>query len=108
MRRILIDQARRKASLKAGGERQRVDLTEAEPEIQGPQLDLLALDEALQRLAVRDARAADLVKLRFFAGLTMPEAAEALGVSLATVENDWAYAKSWLRLQISDTDSRQS
>ena len=103
MRRILIGQARRKASLKAGGERQRVDLAAAEPEIQGPQLDLLALDVALQQLATRDARAAELVKLRFFAGLTMPQAAEALGVSLATVENDWAYAKSWLRLQISDS-----
>jgi RNA polymerase sigma factor (TIGR02999 family) len=108
MRRILIDQARRKASLKAGGQRQRVDLSEAEPEIQGPQLDLLALDEALERLAARDARAADVVKLRFFAGLTMPQAAEALNVSLATVENDWAYARSWLRLQISDADSRHS
>src|SRR5262245_24775966 len=107
MRRILIEQARRKASLKAGGQRQRVDLTEAEPEIQGPQLDLLALDEALARLAIRDERAAIVVKLRFFAGLTMPEAAEALGISLTTVENDWAYAKSWLRLQISDSDCHQ-
>lgn len=105
MRRILIGQARRKASLKAGGERQRVDLSEAEPEIQGPQLDLLALDEALEQLATRDSRAAALVKLRFFAGLTMPQAADALGVSLATVENDWAYAKSWLRVQIADSDS---
>ena len=108
MRRILIGQARRKASLKAGGERQRVDLSDAEPEIQGPQLDLLALDAALEQLAARDSRAAAVVKLRFFAGLTMPQAAEALGVSLATVENDWAYAKSWLRLQISDSDSRIS
>ncbi len=108
MRRILIGQARRKASLKAGGERQRVDLSDAEPKIQGPQLDLLALDAALEQLAARDSRAAEVVKLRFFAGLTMPQAAEALGVSLATVENDWAYAKSWLRLQISDSDSRIS
>ena len=108
MRRILIDQARRKASLKAGGKRQRVDLSDVEPEIQGPQLDLLALDAALEELAARDSRAATVVKLRFFAGLTMPQAAEALGVSLATVENDWAYAKCWLRLQISDTDSRDS
>jgi RNA polymerase sigma factor (TIGR02999 family) len=105
MRRILIGQARHKASLKAGGERQRVDLSDAEPEIQGPQLDLLALDAALEQLATRDPRAAALVKLRFFAGLTMQQAAEALGVSLATVENDWAYAKSWLRVQISDSDS---
>jgi RNA polymerase sigma factor (TIGR02999 family) len=108
MRRILIGQARRKASLKSGGELRRVDLSETEPEIQGPQFELLALDAALEQLAVRDSRAADVVKLRFFAGLTMRETAEALGVSLATVENDWAYAKSWLRLQISDSDSRTS
>jgi RNA polymerase sigma factor (TIGR02999 family) len=108
MRRILIGQARRKASLKAGGQRHRVDLSDVEPEIQGPQLDLIALDTALDELAARDARAAHLIKLRFFAGLTMPEAAEALGVSLATVENDWAYAKSWLRLQMSEPESRLS
>jgi DNA-directed RNA polymerase specialized sigma24 family protein len=83
-----------------------VELSDVEPEIQGPKLDLIALDAALDQLAVRDSRAADLVKLRFFAGLTMPQAAEALGVSLATVENDWAYAKCWLRLQISDADDR--
>jgi RNA polymerase sigma factor (TIGR02999 family) len=105
MRRILIGQARRKASLKAGGERQRVDLSDVEPEIQGPKLDLIALDAALEQLAARDSRAAALVKLRFFAGLTMPQAAEALGVSVATVENDWAYAKSWLRVQMSASDS---
>jgi RNA polymerase sigma factor (sigma-70 family) len=106
MRRILIGQARRKASLKSGGQRQRLDLSDVESEIQGPQLDLIALDDALEELAARDSRAATLVKLRFFAGLTMPQAAQALGVSLATVENDWAYAKCWLRLQISDSDSR--
>jgi DNA-directed RNA polymerase specialized sigma24 family protein len=83
-------------------------LADAEPEIQGPQLNLLALDAALDQLAARDARAAELVKLRFFAGLTMPQAALALGVSLAAVENDWAYAKSWLRLQIADADDRPS
>jgi len=108
IRRILIEQARRKASLKAGGQRERVELADVEPEIQGPPLDLLALDEALEQLAARDPRAAAVVKLRFFAGLTMPQAAEALGVSLATVENDWAYAKSWLRLQIAEPDSRPS
>ena len=104
MRRILIGQARHKASLKAGGGRQRLDLDGMQPEIQGPQLDLLALDVALEQLAAHDPRAAELVKLRFFAGLTMPQSAEALEVSLATAENDWAYAKSWLRLQIADAD----
>jgi RNA polymerase sigma factor (TIGR02999 family) len=100
MRRILIGQARRKSSEKAGGQHHRVDLSAVEPEIQGPQLDLLALDAALDQLATRDPRAAALVNLRFFAGLTVTEAAEALGVSVATAENDWAYAKCWLRLQL--------
>lgn len=108
MRRILIGQARRKASLKAGGQRQRLDLSDVEPEIQGPQIDLIALDAALDELTAQDSRAAALVKLRFFAGLTMPQAADVLGVSLATVENDWAYAKSWLRLQISGSDNLPS
>ena len=107
MRRILIAQARHKASLKAGGQRQRVDVSAVELEIQGPQLDVIALDLALEQLAARDSRAAALVKLRFFAGLTMPQAAEVLGVSLATVENDWAYAKSWLRIRLSDPDQNR-
>jgi RNA polymerase sigma factor (TIGR02999 family) len=108
MRRILIDQARRKASDKAGGKRQRVDLAAIEPAIPAPQLDLLALDEALGQLEQSDPRAAGVVKLRFFAGLTMPQAAEALGISLATAENDWAYAKCCLRLQLGDADRRSS
>ena len=100
MRRILVDQARHKQSKRAGGDIKRVELTIVEPEIQGPQLDLLALDEALQRLSIEDPRACDVVKLRFFAGLTVPQAAQSLGVSVATAENDWAYAKSWLKLQL--------
>jgi RNA polymerase sigma factor (TIGR02999 family) len=102
MRRILIDQARRKASVKSGGTRRRVDLAAIEPVIDGPQLDLLAIDEALTQLEQADPRAATVVKLRFFAGLTMPEVADALGVSLATAENDWTYAKCCLRLQLAD------
>jgi RNA polymerase sigma factor (TIGR02999 family) len=105
MRRILIDQARRKDSIKAGGRRPRVDLASIEPTIPGPQLDLLALDEALSQLEKTDPRAASVVKLRFFAGLTMPQAAEALDISLATAENDWAYAKCSLRLQLGAEDS---
>ena len=104
MRRILIGQARHKNSQKAGGGRQRVSLSGVEPEMRGPQLDLLALNEALERLETRDPRAAELVKLRFFAGLTVPQAAQALGVSVATAENDWSYAKSWLRFEISERD----
>jgi RNA polymerase sigma factor (TIGR02999 family) len=108
MRRILIEQARRKASAKAGGNRCRVDLSEVEPAIQGRQLDLLALNEALEQLEKTDSRAAAVVKLRFFAGLTTPQAADALGISLATAENDWAYAKSYLRLQLSDAGDSDS
>jgi RNA polymerase sigma factor (TIGR02999 family) len=102
MRRVLIDQARHKASAKAGGNLRRDELSEVEPVIQGPQLDMLALNEALEELEKTDARAAAVVKLRFFAGLTTPQAADALGISLATAENDWAYAKSYLQLQLSD------
>jgi RNA polymerase sigma factor (TIGR02999 family) len=108
MRRILIEQARHKASDKAGGKRRRVDLAEIEPALPGPQLNLLALNEALAQLETTDPRAATVVKLRFFAGLTMPQAAEALGISLATAENDWAYAKCCLRLQLGDVDGRPS
>src|SRR4051812_18444479 len=91
MRRILVDQARHKRSQRRGGDYQRIELSVAEPAVGANPLDMLALDEALKRLAVRDPRAAELVKLRFFAGLTVPEAAKALVVSVATAENDWAY-----------------
>ena len=98
MRRILVENARRKASAKAGGGRQRLDLSDAEPAIEGPSLDLLAMDEALTALEARDPRKAALVKLRYFAGLTIDQAAAALGISASTADNDWAYARSWLRL----------
>jgi RNA polymerase sigma factor (TIGR02999 family) len=106
MRRILIEQARHKASAKVGGQHHRVDTAKIEPAIPGPQLDLLALNEALQELEKTDPRGALVVKLRYFTGLTTEEAARAIGVSLATAENDWAYAKSFLRLQLSDSDGR--
>jgi RNA polymerase sigma factor (TIGR02999 family) len=98
MRRILIENARHKAALKAGGGRQKLGLAQAEPAIEGPDLDLLALDEALTALEARDPRRARLVKLRYFAGLTVEQAAQALGISDSTADNDWAYARSWLRL----------
>src|SRR3954452_2598919 len=107
MRRILIERARRKGSAKAGGDRKRVDLLEAEPAIEGPRVDLLALDEALGRLETTDPRKAALVKLRFFAGLTHEQAAEALGISTSTASNDWAYAKSWLRLAMRDEETNE-
>jgi len=103
MRRILIEKARRKQSLKHGGDRQRVDL---EPAIEPATLplacdDILGLDEALQKLEQKDVRKAQLVKLRFFAGLTVAQAAQTLGISTSTAEGDWTYARSWLKLEMS-------
>jgi RNA polymerase sigma factor (TIGR02999 family) len=98
MRRILVDQARHKATARAGGGRRRVDLDKVEPAIEGPRVNLLALDEALEQLEAKDPRKAALVKLRYFAGLTNQQAAEALSISSSTADNDWAYAKTWLRL----------
>jgi RNA polymerase sigma factor (TIGR02999 family) len=98
MRRILVENARRKSTAKAGGGRRRLDLAAVEPASEGPRVDLLALDEALGRLEAKDRRKAELVKLRFFAGLTNQQAAAALGISASTADNDWAYAKTWLRL----------
>ena len=106
IRRILIEQARRKAGPKAGGDHRRIELPGIDGKIEGPNWNLLDLSEALDRLEAEDPRAAKLVKLRFFAGFTRQEAAQALGVSIATADNDWAYAKGWLQVQLSDgTDS---
>ncbi len=103
MRRILVEKARRKHSMRHGGGRQRLDLDEA-LSLPGPRQDLLALDEALTRLAEKQPVKAELVKLRFFAGLTMPEAARALDISLATAERYWTFARSWLYAELADRD----
>jgi RNA polymerase sigma factor (TIGR02999 family) len=100
MRRILIESARRKGRLKHGCEHQRVDLESGCLVAAAPSLDLLALDEALTRLAEIEPSKAELVKLRFFAGLTMPEAAAVLDISLATAERYWTFAKSWLYAEL--------
>jgi RNA polymerase sigma factor (TIGR02999 family) len=100
IRRILIERARHRHSLKAGGERRREDLPEIEADEMVRGLDLLALDEALEKLEKQDKRRAELVKLRFFAGLTIAEAAGALGIATSTADNDWAYARCWLRLEL--------
>jgi RNA polymerase sigma factor (TIGR02999 family) len=101
MCRILIDRARHKQTRKAGGGRRRLDLDDFEPALAEENGDrLLALDEALRQLEGEDPRKADLVKLRFFAGLTAEQAAGTLGVSTSTAEKDWAYARSWLRVAI--------
>jgi RNA polymerase sigma factor (TIGR02999 family) len=101
MRRILVENARRKGGPEAGGRHHRVELSRIDAETQGPQFDLVALSDALDTLEAKDPRAAELVKLRFFAGLTRQQAAKALGVSIATVDNDWAYAKGWLQVELS-------
>lgn len=96
MRRILIDRARQKASLKRGGRGRRVELHNAIEAVADRPDDLLALDEAIAQLATVDPVKAELVKLRFFAGMTMPEAAELLGISLATAERYWSFSRTWL------------
>lgn len=106
MRRLLIDSARRKQTRKRGGERQRLDLQAIQPAIATPSDDLLALDEALQKLEQQDALKAELVKLRYFAGLTGQQAAQALGISRSSADQLWAYARAWLRVEISKGDSR--
>jgi RNA polymerase sigma factor (TIGR02999 family) len=100
MRRILVERARHKRSRKAGGGRRRQELADVEPTIAGLDLDLLALNEALAKLESQDRRKAELVKLRFFAGFTTEEAAGLLGISTSTADNDWAYARCWLRLEM--------
>jgi RNA polymerase sigma factor (TIGR02999 family) len=100
MRRILVERARHKRSLKAGGGRRRQELPDIAAAEGGPQLDVLALHEALAKLESHDKRKAELVKLRFFAGLSIAEAAQVLGISPSTADNDWAYARSWLRLEM--------
>ena len=104
MRRILIEQVRLKRARKAGGDYERVELVEIAVDARRDPLDLLALDEALQKLERNDPRKAQLVKLRYFAGLTIEQAAEALGVAPSTANADWVYAKSWLRLEMRSDD----
>jgi RNA polymerase sigma factor (TIGR02999 family) len=106
MRRILIGQARRKKRVRHGGDRCRVDLDALDVGDQGQTDDLLALDEALTRLAAEDAPAAEVVKLRYFAGLTIEQAAGALGVSVRTANRHWAFARAWLYRQLNSSGDR--
>lgn len=103
MRRILIENARRKQTQKHGGRFERRDLDGIEIEAPSPSVDILALDEALKKLEVEDEVKAQLVKLRYFAGLTEEEAADALGLSRASVQRYWRYAKAWLRIELGET-----
>src|ERR1700733_8911059 len=99
MRRILVENARRRHRVKRGGNRNRVDLDKAQPTTPETDDDLLALDEALERLAKKDPIKAQLVQLRVFAGLTVVQAAEILGLSTTTADRYWAFARAWLRVE---------
>jgi RNA polymerase sigma factor (TIGR02999 family) len=101
MRRILVERARRKDRVRHGGELQRQDAAEAELVADQRLAEILKVDSALDELAEQDPRAAELVKLRFFVGMTNAEAAAALDVSTKTVERTWIYAKAWLREALS-------
>jgi RNA polymerase sigma factor (TIGR02999 family) len=105
MRRILVNRARDKRRLKRAGARQRVDLDLAEVALDTPGEDLLALDEALERLGQEDPACAALVKLRFFAGLTQQESAQALGIARRTADRHWAYARAWLYHELRQGDA---
>jgi RNA polymerase sigma factor (TIGR02999 family) len=108
MRRILVDQARHKKSAKGGGKLQRVEVEAEQLAAPSRNVDLIELDEALNKLASLDQRKAELVKLRFFAGLTIEQAASALGIAESTADADWAYAKSWLRLELAESTADRS
>jgi RNA polymerase sigma factor (TIGR02999 family) len=102
MRRILVENARGRRRLKRGGGRVRVDLDDAAAVAAAPHDELLTLDDALTRLESADPMAASVVKLRYFAGLTMPQVAESLDIPLRTAERNWTYARTWLRRALSD------
>ena len=105
MRRILVDHARAKKRVKRGGSDVRVSLGDATVAVKGQDLDVVALDEALGRLAEIDEQQSRVVELRFFSGLTVEETAEVMGISKATVKRDWSMAKAWLHRELSgDTD----
>jgi RNA polymerase sigma factor (TIGR02999 family) len=102
MRRILVDRARRRNAIRHGGGQQRVDLQEADIAALADDEQLLAVNEALEKLAAQDKPRADLVKLRYFAGMTLEEAAKILGISETTAKRHWTFAKAWLHREISN------
>lgn len=108
MRRILIDQARRKGCLRRGGGQQRLNLDDVQLAFDTPDDHLLAMDEALNRLAAEDPTKAELVKLRFFAGLTVAEAGKLLGISERSVKRHWAFARAWLYQELTEPDENHA
>ncbi|MGO8752747.1 MAG: ECF-type sigma factor [Thermoguttaceae bacterium] len=106
MRRILVESARHKQRIRHGGGHQRIDLDELDVADEGPADAVLALDEALARLAAEEAVVAEVVKLRYFAALTIEQTAATLGISVRTANRHWAYAKAWLYQEISRPDER--
>jgi RNA polymerase sigma factor (TIGR02999 family) len=104
MRRILVDQARKKKSRKHGGGLGRRPLEDIEIAAPQPSVDMLAVNDALEKLESIDKGAADLVKLRYYAGLTIPQAADALGISSSTADRQWAYARAWLHARLRQED----
>ena len=108
MRRILVDRARKQRRQKRGGERKRVSLGEVELVSRSTPDEILAVDEALSKLAMEDPDAAQLVKLCYFADFSVNEAADLTGVSRATAYRNWSYAKAWLRWELRDSDAATS
>lgn len=108
MRRILVERARSRNRIKRGGGRARVELTDGALTVEPPSDDLVILDEALERLEKTDKRKADVVMLRYFAGLSIDETAAALGVSPATVKNEWTFARAWLHREVARADAEES
>jgi RNA polymerase sigma factor (TIGR02999 family) len=102
MRDILIDQARRKDSVKHGGQAHRIELAEGLAWIEPPDSDFLALDEAIQQLQAEDAYLAEIVLLRYYTGLSVEETASVLGVSVSTLKRDWRYARAWLARRLGE------
>jgi len=106
MRRILIESTRRKRSVKRGGLHERISLADVEATAESRSTDLLALDEALSKLSIEDPVKAQLVKLRYFAGLSVQEAAGVLGISRATADRYWSYVRTWLFCELGGKDAR--
>lgn len=104
MRDILVEQSRRKATAKRGGDQRRVDCDHVEPFVEPPSQEILAIDEAVRRLEQEDPRKGQIVNLRCFARMTMAETAEALGISVATVGREWRFIRSWLERELAEKE----